>query len=186
MPSAGKIVSPTKFLHDCATAHHETDDKEHEKQEQNFGDTGCPCSDSSETEDCTTDACQDVNKIERARGSALDAITRNSAEIYSLSSKHEIALHGWIHESLPALNDAAEEERLLNQAIDYLTKVAGRRPVGTRAGAWALSPYSIDIIRKAKLLYDSSMMARDEPYEVMTDGSDLGSPSISTIFSFFT
>jgi hypothetical protein len=34
------------------------------------------------------------------------------------SGKNEIALHGWIHESLPNLNDAGEEERLLNQAIE--------------------------------------------------------------------
>ncbi len=90
------------------------------------------------------------------------------------SGKNEIALHGWIHESLPNLNDAGEEERLLNQAIEYLTKVTGKRPVGTRAGAWALSPYSIGIIQKAGLLYDSSMMARDEPYNIMSNGKDTG------------
>ena len=44
---------------------------------------------------------------------------------------HEIGLHGWIHENLPELNDAAEEERLMNQAIDYLTKVTGARPLAT-------------------------------------------------------
>jgi peptidoglycan-N-acetylglucosamine deacetylase len=52
------------------------------------------------------------------------------------SGRHEIALHGWIHESLPTLNDGPEEERLLNQAIDYLTKATGKRPVGNRAGGW--------------------------------------------------
>jgi peptidoglycan/xylan/chitin deacetylase (PgdA/CDA1 family) len=90
------------------------------------------------------------------------------------SGRHEIALHGWIHESLPAVNNAAEEERLMNQAIEYLTKASGKRPVGTRAGAWALSHYSIDIIKKAKLLYDSSMMARDQPYELMANGQNTG------------
>lgn len=90
------------------------------------------------------------------------------------SGRHEIALHGWIHESLPALNNAAEEERLLNQAIDYLTKATGKRPVGSRAGGWALSHYSVDIMRKAKLLYDSSMMAMDSPYMLMANGQDTG------------
>jgi len=90
------------------------------------------------------------------------------------SGRHEIALHGWIHESLPAVNNAAEEERLMNQAIEYLTKASGKRPVGTRAGAWALSHYSIDIIKKANLLYDSSMMARDQPYELMANGRNTG------------
>jgi len=90
------------------------------------------------------------------------------------SGLHEIALHGWIHESLPTLNNAAEEERLLNQAIEYFTKTTGKRPVGNRAGGWALSHYSVDVIRKAGLLYDSSMMAMDEPYELMSNGGDTG------------
>lgn len=90
------------------------------------------------------------------------------------SGRHEIALHGWIHESLPELNNQEEEERLLKQSIDYLAKASGKKPVGTRAGAWALSPYSLDLIRKAGLLYDSSMMARDEPYNIMTNGKDSG------------
>ena len=88
--------------------------------------------------------------------------------------RHEIALHGWMHESLPALDNAAEEERLMRQSIEYLTKASGKRPVGTRAGAWALSHHSIDIIKKSNLLYDSSMMARDQPYELLANGQPTG------------
>ena len=90
------------------------------------------------------------------------------------AGRHEIALHGWIHESLPTLNDAAEEQRLLTQSIDYFTKVTGKRPVGYRAGAWALSHHSIGILRKANLLYDSSLMAMDQPYMIMANGQDTG------------
>ncbi len=90
------------------------------------------------------------------------------------SGRHEIALHSWIHESWPDLNDAAEEQRLMTQSIDYLTKATGKRPVGVRSGGWSFSPYSLDIIRKAGLLYDSSMMARDEPYNIMSSGQDTG------------
>src|SRR5215831_2926440 len=39
------------------------------------------------------------------------------------SGKNEIGVHGWIHEDLPALDDEREEQRLLSQAVDYLTKV---------------------------------------------------------------
>src|SRR5206468_12957822 len=35
------------------------------------------------------------------------------------SGRHEIGVHGWIHEFLPRVADAAEEERLLDKAIDY-------------------------------------------------------------------
>jgi len=90
------------------------------------------------------------------------------------SGRHEIAVHGWIHESLPALNNAAEEERLLNQAIEYLTKASGRRPVGYRAPSWEFSPYTLALIQKAGFLYDSSLMAMDEPYEIVSNGADTG------------
>lgn len=90
------------------------------------------------------------------------------------SGRHEVALHGWIHESLPALNDAAEEERLLTQSLEYFTKVTGKRPVGTRAGAWAFSHHTMDILKRANLLYDSSLMAMDSPYMLMANGQDTG------------
>lgn len=88
--------------------------------------------------------------------------------------RHEIGVHGWIHESLPELNDAAEEERLLTQAIEYLTKTSGKRPVGYRAPAWAFSQHTLGLIRKAGFLYDSSMMAMDEPYEILSNGQPAG------------
>src|SRR5258708_1549789 len=95
------------------------------------------------------------------------------------SGRHEIGVHGWIHESPPALNNAAEEERLLNQAIDYLTKATGKRPVGYRAPGWAFSQYTLGLIRKAGFLYDSSLQAMDEPYELMSNGQLTGLVELS-------
>jgi peptidoglycan/xylan/chitin deacetylase (PgdA/CDA1 family) len=88
--------------------------------------------------------------------------------------RHEIGVHGWIHENLPNLDDAAEEERLLTQAIEYLTKATGKRPVGYRAPSWAFSRHTLGLIRKAGFLYDSSMMAMDEPYELVSNGQPTG------------
>jgi peptidoglycan/xylan/chitin deacetylase (PgdA/CDA1 family) len=90
------------------------------------------------------------------------------------AGRHEIGVHGWIHESLPSVGDAAQEERLLTQAIEYLTKAIGKRPVGYRAPSWAFSPYTLGQIRKAGFLYDSSMMAMDEPYELVENGQPTG------------
>jgi peptidoglycan-N-acetylglucosamine deacetylase len=90
------------------------------------------------------------------------------------SGRHEIGVHGWIHENLPSIGDPAQEERLLNQAIDYLTKAMGKRPVGYRAPSWAFSPSTLSQIRKAGFLYDSSFMAMDEPYELVQDGKPTG------------
>ncbi len=86
------------------------------------------------------------------------------------ANRHEIGVHGWIHENNAALADAAHEQQLLTQAIDYLTKAIGKRPVGYRAPSWAFSPYTLGQIKKAGFLYDSSMMAMDEPYELVSNG----------------
>jgi len=90
------------------------------------------------------------------------------------SGRHEIGVHGWIHEFTPRLNGAAEEERLLDQAIDYLTKATGARPVGYRAPSWAFSPNTLDLIRRKGFLYDSSLQALDEPYEIVSQGKPTG------------
>jgi peptidoglycan-N-acetylglucosamine deacetylase len=88
--------------------------------------------------------------------------------------RHEIGVHGWMHENLPAIGDAAKEEQLLTQSIEYLTKATGRRPVGFRAPSWAFSRYTLDQIRKARFLYDSSFMAMDDPYELLSNGEKTG------------
>ena len=89
------------------------------------------------------------------------------------SGRHEIGVHGWIHETPTRLTEA-EEERLLDQAIEYLTKVTGKRPVGYRAPSWAFSNSTLDLIIKKGFLYDSSLQALDEPYEVMSRGKQTG------------
>ena len=90
------------------------------------------------------------------------------------ANRHEIGVHGWIHENLPSIGDAAHEEQLLTKAIDYLTKAIGKRPVGYRAPSWAFSPNTLPQIIKAGFAYDSSFMARDEPYELLRDGAATG------------
>ncbi len=88
--------------------------------------------------------------------------------------RHEIGVHGWIHENPATLNDAAEESRLLKQAIAVLTKAMGKRPAGYRAPSWAMSPYTMGLVREAGFLYDSSLMASDGAYEVTIDGRSSG------------
>ena len=90
------------------------------------------------------------------------------------SGRHEIGVHGWIHEFPPATGSAEEEERLLNKAIDYLTKATGKRPVGYRAPAWAFSANTLNLVRKAGMLYESSLQSMDEPYEIVSNGEPTG------------
>lgn len=90
------------------------------------------------------------------------------------SGRHEIGVHGWIHESPPTIDNAAEEGRLLNKAIDFLTNATGKRPVGYRAPGWAFSRHTLGLIRNAGFLYDSSLQAMDEPYEILSNGEPTG------------
>jgi peptidoglycan-N-acetylglucosamine deacetylase len=84
--------------------------------------------------------------------------------------RHEIGVHGWIHEFWPGIGDAAKVQKLLTQSIDYLTRVTGKRPVGVRAPGSGFSPQTFELIRQAGFLYDSSLLAADEPYEIESKG----------------
>jgi peptidoglycan-N-acetylglucosamine deacetylase len=87
---------------------------------------------------------------------------------------HEIGIHGWIHERLPLLNDEREERRMLDESIELLTKMAGKRPVGYRAPSWKFSRWTMGQIQAAGFLYDSSLMASDDAYEILLDGKPTG------------
>jgi peptidoglycan/xylan/chitin deacetylase (PgdA/CDA1 family) len=89
-------------------------------------------------------------------------------------NRHEIGVHGWIHEHLGVLNNEAEEQHLLNQSVEALTQAIGKRPVGYRAPSWAMSRFTMKQVRDAGFLYDSSLMASDDAYEVTIDGQSSG------------
>jgi peptidoglycan/xylan/chitin deacetylase (PgdA/CDA1 family) len=90
------------------------------------------------------------------------------------TGRHEIGVHGWIHEHLPSVNDAAAEQDMLNRAIETLTKATGKKPVGYRAPSWQFSPFTMKQVKDAGFLYDSSLMASDDAYEVLLDGQATG------------
>jgi peptidoglycan/xylan/chitin deacetylase (PgdA/CDA1 family) len=90
------------------------------------------------------------------------------------TGRHEVGVHGWIHENLPALDDAAREQELLNRAVDALTKAMGKKPVGYRAPAWQFSQYTMAQVKAAGFLYDSSLQASDDPYELLADRQPTG------------
>ena len=86
---------------------------------------------------------------------------------------HEVALHGWIHERNTLL-DAADERELLLRAADTLESITGTRPVGMRTPSWDFSHHTLAIARELGLAYDSSLMADDEPYELIHEGEATG------------
>lgn len=86
---------------------------------------------------------------------------------------HEVGIHGWIHERNMLLEESDERELQL-RAADTLERVTGVRPVGIRTPSWDFSDYTLKISREMGLRYDSSLMADDEPYELIHNGERTG------------
>jgi peptidoglycan-N-acetylglucosamine deacetylase len=86
---------------------------------------------------------------------------------------HEIGLHSWIHEYNSSLDHDTERDLAL-RARDVLHRLSGQMPVGMRTASWDFSPWTLKIIREMGLLYDSSLMADDEPYELVQEGEPTG------------
>lgn len=86
---------------------------------------------------------------------------------------HEVALHGWIHERNSVLAEADERDLML-RASDTLERVVGQRPVGIRTPSWDFSPTTLAIAKDMGLIYDSSLMADVDCYELLLDGEPTG------------
>jgi peptidoglycan/xylan/chitin deacetylase (PgdA/CDA1 family) len=90
-----------------------------------------------------------------------------------VSSGHEIGIHGWIHE-LNSLLKGEDERELMFRSADALEKITGIRPVGIRTPSWDFSPETMKIIIDLGLAYDSSLMADEDCYELLSDGQQTG------------
>ena len=97
----------------------------------------------------------------------------DSMTAITASGRHEVGIHGWIHERNSQLDEATERD-LMVRALDTLERITGRRPVGMRTPSWDYSPHTIGLAREMGLLYDSSLMGDDAPYEVLVDGQPSG------------
>ncbi len=86
---------------------------------------------------------------------------------------HEIGIHSWIHERRALLPFEAERDLSL-RAAEALDGLAGRPCVGIRVAGRDFSANTMVIIREMALLYDSSLMADDDPYELLADNDPTG------------
>ena len=86
---------------------------------------------------------------------------------------HEIGIHGWIHERTSVLPIEAERDLMLRSA-DTLESVCGVRPVGMRTPSWDFSPNTLTLVREMGLIYDSSLMADVDCYELLENGEPTG------------
>ncbi len=104
---------------------------------------------------------------------AVSALLHPEEQQSLASEGHEIGLHGWIHERNTAIPGDAERDLML-RAADTLEKITGLRPQGMRTPAWDYSPVTLKIARELGLLYDSSLFADDDPYEILDHGDPTG------------
>jgi peptidoglycan/xylan/chitin deacetylase (PgdA/CDA1 family) len=117
--------------------------------------------------------------LERYGIAATFFVPAVSAKLYPQDVKriaeagHELGIHGWIHEFTATL-EPADERMLMERSLDTLEEISGRRPVGVRTGSWEFSHDTLDIIAELGLLYDSSLMADDVPYELLSSGKSTG------------
>ena len=76
---------------------------------------------------------------------------------------HEIAHHGYLHESVANLS-AEAEEAVLVRGLAALDAVTGVVPSGWRAPMWEASWSSAELLKRHGFRYDSSLMDADRPY----------------------
>jgi peptidoglycan/xylan/chitin deacetylase (PgdA/CDA1 family) len=85
---------------------------------------------------------------------------------------HELAHHGYLHDSM----DGATREReleVLHQGIASLERITGERPVGYRAPMYDVNEHTWELLRQEGFLYSSNMMDTLWPYAHDGDGPPL-------------
>jgi len=87
---------------------------------------------------------------------------------------HEVAAHGYMHESLGELKSPEEEKEIFGKSIAALEAVTGRRPLGFRAPHWEFSPNTISSLVRFGFKYDSSLMNDEKPYLLEHEGKSTG------------
>lgn len=104
---------------------------------------------------------------------AVSALLHPDEQKRVIAEGHEIGLHGWIHEVNTAVPPENERELHL-RAADTLETITGVRPVGMRTPSWDFSEVTLQVERELGLIYDSSLFADDDPYEILEDGERTG------------
>lgn len=81
---------------------------------------------------------------------------------------HEIACNGRAFEEHARLGP--EEDAVIEEAHDILTRLTGRAPIGFRSPTGTLSERTIPILQRLGYLYDSSFLDDDAPYSLTEHG----------------
>jgi peptidoglycan/xylan/chitin deacetylase (PgdA/CDA1 family) len=94
-------------------------------------------------------------------GAIAEAHPRMVGEI--VGRGHEVGLHGYLHEKLAGLSEAAEEEILL-RTKGVLERLTGTAPQGFRAPWFETNVWTAGLLARHGLAYSASEMGDDVPY----------------------
>ena len=86
-----------------------------------------------------------------------------------VAAGHEIGIHGWIHEANSELTEAQERE-VMGRAIQTIEGLTSKKVIGIRTPSWDYSAHTAKLVGDYGLLYDSSLMADDRPYQLIDNG----------------
>jgi peptidoglycan/xylan/chitin deacetylase (PgdA/CDA1 family) len=104
---------------------------------------------------------------------AVAALIHPDEQRRVVAEGHEIGIHGWIHELNSVLPYEHERDLMLRSA-DALEEITTIRPVGLRTPSWDFSLHTLAIEKEMGLVYDSSLMADEDCYELLLDGEPTG------------
>ncbi len=80
---------------------------------------------------------------------------------------HEVAAHGWMHETWNELAPEREQE-LIKRTTETIAEITGQAPRGWRSPAGLTTTSTLSLLHKAGYFYDSSMGDDDIPYMIQT------------------
>ncbi len=89
-----------------------------------------------------------------------------------VSAGHEVAHHGYLHETLAGFTEQ-QEVAVLDRGLAALEEVAGVRPVGFRGPMGEINYWTPRLLAERGFLYDSSLMDSDWPYELATPSGSI-------------
>ena len=105
---------------------------------------------------------------------AVAALLHPDEQRRVIAEGHEIGIHGWIHELNSVLPYEAERDLMMRSAdtLEKITGVRAGRHAHRRPGISARTRCAIE--KEMGLLYDSSLMADEDCYELLLDGEPTG------------
>ena len=104
---------------------------------------------------------------------AVSALLHPDEQRRVAAEGHEIGIHGWIHERNSILPEARSATCRCARPTCWRKSRASARSASARRRGIS-RPHTLAITRDMGLLYDSSLMADDDCYELLLDGQPTG------------